>query len=72
MFTSNGRISLNQNSATVNRTRTLYLEGYASSGITWTSSDPSIATVSDGFVTTKKLVRLLLQPKIQVEINQFV
>ncbi len=60
---SNGRISLNQNSATVNRTRTLYLEGYASSGITWTSSDPSIATVSDGFVTTKEVGQVAITAK---------
>lgn len=60
---SNGRISLNQNSATVNRTRTLYLEGYASSGITWTSSDPSIATVYDGFVTTKEVGQVAITAK---------
>ena len=60
---SNGKISLNQNSATVNRTRTLYLEGYASSGITWTSSDTSIATVSDGFVTTKEVGQVAITAK---------
>lgn len=60
---SNGKISLNQTSATVNRTRTLYLEGYASSGITWTSSDPSIASVSDGFVTTKEVGQVAITAK---------
>lgn len=60
---SNGKISLNQTSATVNRTRTLYLEGYASSGITWTSSDTSIATVSDGFVTTKEVGKVAITAK---------
>lgn len=60
---SNGKISLNQTSATVNRTRTLYLEGYSSSGITWTSSDPSIATVSDGFVTTKEVGQVAITAK---------
>lgn len=60
---SNGKISLNQKSATVNRTRTLYLEGYASSGITWTSSDNSIATVSDGFVTTKEVGKVAITAK---------
>lgn len=60
---SNGNISLNQTSATVNRTRTLYLEGYASSNITWTSSDTSIATVSDGFVTTKEVGKVAITAK---------
>lgn len=60
---SNGKISLNQTFATVNRTRTLYLEGYASSNITWTSSDPEIATVSDGFVTTKQVGKVAITAK---------
>ena len=60
---SNGKISLNQYSATVNRTRTLYLEGYASGNISWSSSDNSIATVSDGFVATKEVGKVAITAK---------
>lgn len=60
---SNNKISLNQSSATVNRTRTLYLKGSASGKITWSSSDTSIATVSDGFVATKEVGKVAITAK---------
>lgn len=46
-------VSLSRYSATIPAGKTLYIQGYASGGKWWNTSDSNIATVSEGFILGK-------------------
>lgn len=57
---SSSGLSLSRYTASTTAGKTIYIKGYASRSAYWSTSDSSIATVSEGFIRTKKAGRVAI------------
>ncbi|MDD6489540.1 MAG: SH3 domain-containing protein [Clostridia bacterium] len=57
---SSGNVTLSRYSTSTTAGKTIYIKGYSSNSAYWGTSDSSIATVSRGFIETKKAGRVAI------------